>query len=141
MGQSTRAVKVDGQWDTVGISGLISEEHDSGIRLGGDEGSVSNVILTDVILDRLHSNGVGLHIEPHGTGLVWKVLVSQMWTAGGHAMLLDSTKSDYVNSIQQVVLGSWLGTDTPNGVWTEGEIVDLKVAKNSMLLLAEGGRP
>ena len=132
-GNGSKGILADGNWDTIAVTGLLCGQHDNGIRLGGEAGSIANVLLSQVVLDRLAPNGVGLHIEPKGSGSVWKVMTNNLWTAGGHPMLFNSAET--IGFVKQIVLGTWLGTESLYGVWTNGAITDLTYEPRVMKLM------
>lgn len=66
------------QWDTVSISDLLIEEHDTGLRLGVG-GIAANIVIGNIVIDR---SLIGFHIEPTGGGQVHNVMASNVWASG-----------------------------------------------------------
>ena len=123
----TRAFLLNGTWDSLWVSQTLFEQHDTGLRIGGSSGAIGNLFLTNVVMDRLASGGVGLHIEPDGTGQVDNVQAMGIWSSGGHAMLFNSTQTS--GTVGTIMLTNWRASESPNGVWTSGTIDNLDTSQ------------
>jgi hypothetical protein len=126
-GRGTRGFVLAGTWDSIWISDTLIEEQDSGIRIGGASGAIGNVWLSNVVMDRLGATGVGLHVEPNGSGAVSNVQATGLWTAGGHAMLLNSSQT--TAPVANIILTNWRASESPNQIWTAGPIINLSTSQ------------
>ena len=65
------------QWDTLFSHGCLTEEHDTSIRLGMDDGNSANFFIPDWCGDRCRT---GVILEP--TGMISNLKVGVLWVAG-----------------------------------------------------------
>ena len=73
------------QWDTAYLSHILSEEHDTGVRLGYGNGNVNNIQMTNIILDRLHATyGQALRVEANPGYQVGNVQSVSLWASQGY---------------------------------------------------------
>lgn len=99
-GHRSYAIKIL-QWDTAYVSDTLSEQHDGGFRIGGQD-VVGNIYLSSVVLDRLGL--IGMLIEPNG-GHVANIQASNLWMSGPapYSMILNATDGPISNT--QIVNG------------------------------------